>query len=277
MNTIISINEIDATEIALKQIYEDAKPRIDAALAMACTEETKQAVKKLRAELNKEFKEIDDARKAAIKAYEEPERKFLETYKLYIRDPFEAADRDLKAKISEIENEQKEKKTESVCAYACELLASYGMDWLDAGRIIPPITLSASEKSLKNAVKESVEKIKKDIDCIHLIDDSGEMFAEYINFLDLAMAKTTVEKRRKAVEEAEKAKAVYSQNEEINEQAEEKIDMLIPPTVEEEKPEEEKKYTMTFTVSGTMEQLKTLKSFMIENNIEFKNGGNNNE
>ena len=274
MNTIISINEIDATEIALKQIYEDAKPRIDTALAMACTEETKQTVKKLRAELNKEFKEIDDARKAAIKAYEEPERKFLETYKLYIRDPFEAADRDLKAKISEIENEQKEKKTESVCAYACELLASYGMDWLDVGRIMPAITLSASEKSLKAAVKEKVDKIKADIDCIHLIDDSGEMFAEYINFLDLAMAKTTVEKRRKAVEEAEKAKAVYSQNEEINEQAEEKIDMLIPPTVEEEKPEEEKKCTMTFTVSGTIEQLKALKGFMIENDIEFKNGIN---
>ena len=40
------------------------------------------------------------------------------------------------------------------------------------------------------------------------------------------------------------------------------------------KPEEEKKYTMTFTVSGTMEQLKALKAFMIENNINFTNGGN---
>ena len=273
MNTIISISEIDATEIALKQIYEDAKPRIDTALAMACTEETKQTVKKLRAELNKEFKEIDDARKAAIKAYEEPDRKFLETYKLYIRDPFEAADRDLKAKISEIENEQKEKKTESVCAYACELLASYGMDWLDAGRIIPAITLSASEKSLKAAVKEKVDKIKADIDCIHLIDDSGEMFAEYINFLDLAMAKTTVERRKKTIEEAEKAKATYSQQEEVIQQAEEKVDMLAPPTVKEEKPEEEKKYTMTFTVTGTIQQLKAIKAFLIENNIEFKNGG----
>lgn len=278
MNTIISINEIDATEIALKQIYEDAKPRIDTALAMACTEETKQAVKKLRAELNKEFKEIEDARKAAIKAYEEPERKFLETYKLYIRDPFEAADRDLKAKISEIENEQKEKKTESVCAYACELLASYGMDWLDAKRIIPPITLSASEKSLKNAVKESVEKIKKDIDCIHLIDDSGEMFAEYINFLDLAMAKTTVERRKKAIEEAEKAKATYSQQEEVIQQAEEKVDSFAPPTVEEVVDDEltPEVYTMTFTATGTMEQLKALKAYMIASGIEFKNGGNNN-
>ena len=91
--------------------------------------------------------------------------------------------------------------------------------------------------------------------------------------LDLAMAKITVEKRKKAVEKAEKVKAVYSQNEEINEQAEEKIDMLIPPTVEEEEPETEK-YTMTFTVSGTIEQLKALKAFMIENNINFTNGGN---
>ncbi len=147
------------------------------------------------------------------------------------------------------------------------------MDWLDAGRIIPAITLSASEKSLKAAVKEKVDKIKADIDCIHLIDDSGEMFAEYINFLDLAMAKTTVERRKKTIEEAEKAKATYSQQEEVIQQAEEKVDMLAPPTVKEEKPEEEKKYTMTFTVTGTIQQLKAIKAFLIENNIEFKNGG----
>jgi hypothetical protein len=99
------------------------------------------------------------------------------------------------------------------------------------------------------------------------------MFAEYMNCLDLATAKITVEKRRKAVEEAKKAKAAYSQNEEVNRQAEEKVDMLTPPTIEEEKPEEEKKYTMTFTVSGTIDQLKALKAFMIENNIIFANGG----
>jgi hypothetical protein len=39
---------------------------------------------------------------------------------------------------------------------------------------------------------------------------------------------------------AEKAKAAYTQNEEVNRQAEEKVDMLAPPVIEEEKPEREK-------------------------------------
>ena len=94
-----------------------------------------------------------------------------------------------------------------------------------------------------------------------------------MNCLDLATAKMTVEKRKKAVEEAEKAKATYSQNEETNRQAEQKIEMLAPPTVVQE----EKSYTMTFTVSGTIEQLKALKAFMIANNINFTNGGNIND
>ena len=54
--------------------------------------------------------------------------------------------------------------------------------------------------------------------------------------------------------------------------------MHAPPTEEEASPEEtekavEKTYTMTFTVSGTIEQLKALKSFMLENCIKFTNGG----
>ena len=182
----------------------------------------------------------------------------------------------MKQKIDEVETVQKDVKREAVESYAAELIQSYALDWLESSRIMPNVTLSASEKSLKKEVKDKVEKIKSEIDCINAISDNSELMAEYMNCLNLAQAKLTVVERQHAIEAAEKAKAAYTQNEEVNRQAEEKVDMLAPPVIEEEKPEE-KKYTMTFTVSGTIEQLKTLKSFMIENNIEFKNGGNNNE
>ena len=61
-----------------------------------------------------------------------------------------------------------------------------------------------------------------------------------------------------------------SPQEEIYKEAEKKIEQLAPPV----EVEEEKTYTMTFTVSGTIEQLKALKAFMISNNIDFINGGN---
>lgn len=276
MSELLSIANLPATEEVLKAISEKCKSKLEVAESMACTEETKQAVKKLRADLNKEFASYEAERKERTAEYEKPLKEFKKLYDEYISVPFKSADSALKTKIEEVETEQKNRKTAEIEEYAQELLDLYALDWLDLSRIMPSVTLSASVTSLKKAVKTTVEKIKSDIDCIGVIDNSGEMFAEYMNCLDLATAKIAVEKRKKAVEEAEKAKAVYSQNEEINEQAEEKIDMLIPPTVEEDEPEIEK-YTMTFTVTATIEQLKALKSYMVDNNIEFKNGGNNNE
>lgn len=276
MSELLSIVNLPATEEALKAISEKCKSKLEVAESMACTEETKQAVKKLRADLNKEFASYEAERKERTAEYEKPLKEFKKLYDEYISIPFKSADSALKTKIDEVETEQKNRKTAELEEYAQELLDVYALDWLDVNRIMPNVTLSASTTSLKKAVKTTVEKIKSDIDCIGVIDSSGEMFAEYMNCLDLGMAKIAVERRKRAVEEAEKAKAAYNQNEEINEQAEEKVDMLTPPTVEEEEPEMEK-YTMTFTVTATIEQLKALKSYMVDNNIEFKNGGNNNE
>ena len=276
MAEILSIVNLQQTEKTLKEISERCKGRLKLAEQMACTEETKQATKKLRAELNKEFSEYEAERKERTAEYEKPLKMFKDIYNQYIAEPFRNADIALKVKINDVETAQREEKALEVKEYADELKQAYSLDWLETERIIPNVTLSASAKSLKAAVKERLDKIKSDIDCIGVIDDSGEMFAEYMNCLDLAAAKIAVEKRKKAVEEAEKAKAAYTQTESINQQAEKKVDMLAPPVIEEEKPEE-KKYTMTFTVSGTMEQLKAIKAFLIENNIEFKNGGNNNE
>lgn len=276
MSELLSIVNLFETENNLSSIAEKCKSKLEIAESMACTEETKQAVKKLRADLNKEFTSYEAERKERTAEYEKPLKEFKKLYDEYISIPFKSADSALKTKIEEVETEQKNRKTAEIEEYAQELIEVYALNWLDLSRIMPNVTLSASATSLKKAVKTTIEKIKSDIDCIGVIDNSGEMFAEYMNCLDLATAKIAVEKRKKAVEEAEKAKAVYSQNEEINEQAEEKIDMLIPPTVEEDEPEIEK-YTMTFTVTATIEQLKALKSYMIDNNIEFKNGGNENE
>ena len=276
MSELLSIVNLPATEEVLKAISEKCKSKLEVAESMACTEETKQAVKKLRADLNKEFTSYEAERKERTAEYEKPLKEFKKLYDEYISIPFKSADSALKTKIEEVETEQKNRKTAEIEEYAQELIEVYALNWLDLSQIMPNVTLSTSVTSLKKAVKTTVEKIKSDIDCIGVIDSSGEMFAEYMNCLDLGMAKIAVERRKRAVEEAEKAKAAYNQNEEINEQAEEKIDMLTPPTVEEEEPEMEK-YTMTFTVTATIEQLKALKTYMIENNIEFKNGGNENE
>lgn len=273
MNDIISITELSVTEQALKQINAEQKQRLDGALQMACTEETKQAVKKYRTELKKTFEELEAERKEKTAEYEKPLKDFKAMYDEYISKPFKEADQALKTKIDEVEKTQKDTKRESVEVYAKELIQAYALTWLDVYQVMPNITLSASEKALKKQVKETVDKIKSEVDCINAMSDSSEIMAEYMNCLNLADAQMIVTQRKKAIEQAEQAKAAYKEQEEVKQEVTERVEQLAPPV----EVEETKTYTMTFTVSGTIEQLKALKAFMIANNINFTNGGNSND
>lgn len=273
MNDIISITELSVTEQALKQINAEQKQRLDGALQMACTEETKQAVKKYRTELKKTFEELEAERKEKTAEYEKPLKDFKAMYDEYISKPFKEADQALKTKIDEVETAQKVAKREAVEAYAQELLQAYALDWLDFQKIMPNVTLSASEKSLKKEIKEEADRIKSEVDCINTISDNSELMAQYMECLDLAAAQTIIAMRKKHKEQAEQAMAIYKQQEEVKHEVTERIEQLAPPV----EVEEEKTYTMAFTVSGTIEQLKALKAFMIANNINFTNGGNSND
>lgn len=268
----IQISELAVTKQNLQRIADNFKSKLEAAEKMACTEETKQAVKKYRAELKKEFDELEAERKEKTREYEKPLEEFKTVYNELITKPFKAADQALKNKICEVEAAQKSEKREAVENYAVELIQSYALNWLDVSRILPSITLSASEKSLKKAVKDTVDRIKSEVDCINAISDNSELMAEYMKCLSLAQAKMTVVERQHAIEAAEIARASYNQQEELDREAEKRVEQLAPPTIVSE--QEEKTYSMTFTVSGTIEQLKALKAFMVNNNINFTNGGN---
>ena len=270
MSDVLSIVDITVTKARLKAIADSCADRLKLAEDMACTAETKQTVKKLRAELNKEFAEYEKERKELTDEYEKPLKLFKQVYDEYITQPFRNADIALNIKISDVESAQKAEKAENIERYAKELIQAYSLDWLDVSRIMPNVTLSASEKSLRKEVKEAVGRIKSDVDCVNAISDNSELMAEYMKCLSLAQAKMAVAERQHAIEAAEKARALYNQQEELDREAEKRIEQLAPPTVVQE----EKTYTMTFTVSGTIEQLKALKAFMIENNINFSNGGN---
>lgn len=276
MSDMFSIQNISATEKSLITISAECADRLRLAENLACTEETKQAAKKLRSELNKEFAEYEAERKEKTAEYEKPLKQFKELYDRYITKPFKNADTALKIKISEVEDVQRSEKAAAVEDYATELITMYSLGWIDVSRIMPNITLSASEKSLKKEVKETLDRIKSEVDCINAISDNSELMAQYMECLDLPAAQTIVAMRKRHKEQAEQAMAIYKQQEEVKQEVVERIEQLAPPVIEEDEPEIEK-YTMTFTVTATIEQLKALKSYMIDNNIEFKNGGNNNE
>lgn len=277
----ISIYDLSVTEQNLQKIAAECADRINAAKAMACTEDTKQAVKKTRTELKKQFAEYEAERKERTAEYEKPLQDFKALYDKYIKIPFAEADAALGKKISDVETAQKSEKYDNVKAYAAELITAYGLNWLEADVIMPNVTLSKSQTALEKEVKAVVERIKKDVDYINRLDTKDEVFAEYMGNLDLTQTLDAIERRKQAILKAQQTSQTYTEQENIKHEVEETVTQLAPPVVEEETPEENISempvFQMTFTVTGTMQQLKALKAFLIENNIEFKNGGNTNE
>lgn len=272
IDNIIEVKQLPIIVERLKELKEDIESRTSAAVAMECTEENYKDIKKVRADLNKECKEYEDRRKAVKKAINAPYEAFEEVYKECVTKPFKTADGELKAKIDNIEYGLKKQKHDKVLNFAEELKDSYSLGWLNINRIMPNVTLSASESSLIQKVSDELDKINTDVQAITDI----EVLAEYKKSLNLAQSNLIVSNRRKEIEQAKLETERKAQQEEVKQETEEKVKMLAPPVVEETPPkppkEEVKLYRMTFTVSGTKEQLKALKAFIIDNNIQIIGG-----
>ena len=137
----------------MKVLSAEIQTKIDDALSLECTEESKTKVKKVRSELNGTKKEYEDRRIEAKNSIMKPYNDFEVLYKEYISDKLKAADSELKAKIDAIENEQKAKAETEVKEYFNEYLQSKNVDFITYKNANINITLSASMKSLKERGK----------------------------------------------------------------------------------------------------------------------------
>ena len=272
IDNIIVVKQLPVIEERLEKLKADIENRTSAAVAMDCTEENYKEVKKVRAELNKECTEYENRRIAVKKAINAPYEAFNEVYKECVSNVFAAAKTELDKKITAVEDGLKAAKRDNVLKFAEELKASYSLDWLNINRVMPNVTLSASESSLIQKVSDELERINTDVQAITDI----EVLAEYKKSLNLAQSSLIVANRRKEIEEARLEAERKAHQEEIKQETEKKVEMLAPPVVEEPKAVEskvaERKFVTSFSVKGTMTQIKALKAFIIENNIEIIGG-----
>lgn len=93
MNELIRVAQLPVIEERLRAMKETVDKRVGEALALVCNEETVQAVKAVRADLNKEFQVLEEQRKAAKKAVLGPYEQFEAVYKECVSDAFRAGGR----------------------------------------------------------------------------------------------------------------------------------------------------------------------------------------
>ena len=168
INELIQVKQVPVIEEKLKSIGAEAQKKIDMALSMPCTIETKTAVKKIRASLNSDFKLLEDARKTVEKQIDEALKPFRDSYKMYITAVYKPADEQLKEKIAELEDEEKSIKFQNLRTYFDEVCKFNHCDVLEFERVIPKVDLSKSESFYKKQIDSAIIQSLKDLEVIEL-------------------------------------------------------------------------------------------------------------
>ena len=275
MQELIIVKQLPIIEQHLKEMAAEIDKKTELAKSLVCTEDTAKEVKKVRADLNKQFAELEEQRKAVKNAVMQPYSDFEAIYREYVSDKFKNADSTLKLKISEVENELKSQKEKEAKEYFEEYRTATGIGcWLTWEMTGIAVTMSATVKKLKEQAKEFIDHVAADISIIEVQEDNTEILVEYQKTVDLASAIQTVKTRKERLAQAKAAEQARKQAEaeKAAHVAEvEKASELSAPKVENPQAKATpKKYKATFTVIGTMEELKAVKEFLNERGIKYE-------
>lgn len=281
MKDLIIVKQLPQIEEHLKELSAEIDKKVESAKSLVCTEESVKTIKQVRADLNKEFKELEMQRKNVKEQILAPYMQFEEVYKTYISEKYKSADVDLKTKIDNTENELKAQKEQEIKDYFEEYKTANNIDFVDFKQANINVTLTASKKSLKEQAKKFIDEIVDDLKLIETQDCKEEILVEYKQTLNISRAIQDVANRHKLLEEEKRKQEELKskQLEETQRQAEISIKeqeivtkealnnfVIEAPKVEEQ----EEVLTLKVTVKGTRSKLKELKDFLIQGGYDYE-------
>ena len=251
------------------------------------TDETLKSAKNTRSMLRKELDDFETQRKYIKEQVNAPYEAFEKAYKEHIKVHYDKADSTLKSKIDEVKNRLLDDKRGRIKDYFTEFCAAQGIDFLIFERLPLNITLSDSDKSLKNEVANFVSEVSKSLQLIESLSDPNEFKAEiltdYKQTLDVTRAIQNAQYRRQQREAelarieaqrvaAEQARLVAEAR--ARETAPLQAPEVVKPQEEIVKNEavpapQEEILHYTLGVSGTRAQLRALRQFLETNNINY--------
>lgn len=244
-NQLIIVKQLPLIEEHLKELSIEIDKKVEDAKSLVCTEENVKIVKQIKADLNKEFKELEQQRKNVKEQIMRPYNEFDNIYKEHISEKYKSADAELKNKIDDIDNGLKEEKKQEIINYFNEYAQNFKIDFIKFEDVNINITLNASKKSLQKQVQDFIDRINVDLATIALQNNNDEILVEYkTNGYKLNEAMQTVAKRLKAIEE-EKKKQEEMVNKRLEgtktEEIHTTVDNILQAPIREEKNNQDKK------------------------------------
>lgn len=227
-------------------------------------------VKQIRANLSKEFEQIEIQRKAVKRQVMEPYDRAEQKYKQYISSPYKEADEQLKKWVDDYQNGMKRQCEDTLRAYFNELCQSFGIDFLPFSRCGVVVDMAmARQKEPRKGIEQIfnyVSGVHQDMNTILNMENAEEIMAEYRNFPVLSAAVITVDKRKK--EKERMALILEDQRRQQEQQSIERAAMI--EAAPEIQPEPEEQYSVCFRATGTLSALKAMKAHAVALGITFE-------
>lgn len=268
---LIRVVQLPVIVEQLRGLKDEIGRRTGEAMTLVCDEDNLQAVKTMRADLNKQFDALETVRKAVKTQIMTPYEQFEAVYQECVTEPFKRADADLKGKITDTENEIKRICEENLYAYFDELRRSRDLDWLAFERSGVKVDMASAKaktpKKLMERLKLFVDGVAQSVKMIDGMDDAAEIMVEYKETLDAAQSIAIVRQRhRRAEEERRCAEARVAAAAPPPARPPE---AFTPPPKRVERAQIER-LTLTFSVTDTRDRLRLLKQYLIDNHYDFQ-------
>lgn len=267
---LIKVTQLPVIEEHLRLAKKYVDEIVADAMSLVCNEDTVQAVKAARADLNKTFADLEEQRKTVKAAVLDPYNRFEAVYKECVSNAFKQADADLKKKINDVEGEMKRRCEDGLREYFEELCAANHIDFVPFARAGVVVSMADAKaktqppKKLKEQLAQFIEGIVCDTKLLEAMDEAEEIMVEYKRTLDASGSVLTVRERHRRIAAEKEAKAAQEAARNHEAEAVKKVEAFAPAV------EKEPEYRCQFTVTATKPQLKRLKNFMTMEGIKYE-------
>ena len=273
---VVNIKSLGEIESNIKDIKEKALKLNNYYSNITFTDDSIKVAKDIKSKVNKFKGQVSDYRKNIIAEFKKPIEQFETTAKeteKILGDTYTT----INLQCNRYDDEQKKKLEKEVREFFDEYKATLNIN-VPYEKANITVNLNSSLKKLKDEAVAFLEKVNKDLELINSQQYKDEILVEYNTCYDAVKAITTVNNRMKAIEEQK------NRNEELIhrttviigkqpvETISEKEDILQAPQYTRINNISSEKVTMTFTVTGTIEEIKKLRAYLINSNIEFRGG-----
>ncbi|MCI8670922.1 MAG: DUF1351 domain-containing protein [Bacilli bacterium] len=270
LNEIVKIEQMPKVFEQLELIGSYVDEQLKDLDKLECTDKNKQEIKDRRTTINNTLNLLESKRKEIKNKLNEPYDLFNKKYEETTKIKLQEASKTLTEKINKIEDEQKLKKRQEVERYFSEYVASKEIDFVKFEQLNLNITLSVSEKNLKEQVKTFVDRIVDDLLLISSQEHKEEILLEYKKTLNVSGSISSVLNRYKELEELKKKEEEKAQKQEQVKENVQRIERIITPPTRANIEEQEEALEIAFKVRGNREKLKALVNFLKDGGYEYE-------